>query len=106
MRRRNDPGRPWVLGHESRSHNSEDEHNKTSGLNMGQKQNRDKGKNETNMNTGKSEENDVMEMGGEMTRRPRGRPTGSKNKPKPPNEIGKWTKLPFICVTNHVVEMS
>ncbi|KAL2543885.1 AT-hook motif nuclear-localized protein 24 [Forsythia ovata] len=85
------------------SHNSEDEQSETSGLNMGQKRNRDEGKNETNMNAGESEEGDIMGMGGEMTRRPRGRPAGSKNKPKPPIII---TRDSANALRTHVMEIS
>ncbi|CAI9755381.1 unnamed protein product [Fraxinus pennsylvanica] len=84
-------------------HNSEDEQSETSGLNMGQKRNRDEGKNEMNMNAGESEEGGSMGMGGEMTRRPRGRPAGSKNKPKPPIII---TRDSANALRTHVMEIS
>ncbi|XP_022874018.1 AT-hook motif nuclear-localized protein 24 [Olea europaea var. sylvestris] len=83
-------------------HNSEDEQSETSGLNMGQKRNRDE-ENEMNMNAGENEEGGSMGMGGEMTRRPRGRPAGSKNKPKPPIII---TRDSANALRTHVMEIS
>ncbi|XP_022881163.1 AT-hook motif nuclear-localized protein 24-like [Olea europaea var. sylvestris] len=84
-------------------HNSEDEQSETSGLNMGQMRNRDEGRNENDTNAGEREEGGAMGMGGEMTRRPRGRPSGSKNKPKPPIII---TRDSANALRTHVMEIS
>ncbi|KAG5539763.1 hypothetical protein RHGRI_020095 [Rhododendron griersonianum] len=96
--------------------NSEDEHSGTSGggsgLNMGRQQKRDRDENnEDRMNGsggGGSEGNDGSggpgsEGGGEMTRRPRGRPAGSKNKPKPPIII---TRDSANALRTHVMEIA
>ncbi|CAA3005652.1 Hypothetical predicted protein [Olea europaea subsp. europaea] len=84
-------------------HNSEDEQSETSGLNMGQMRDRDEGRNKNDTNAGESEEGGAMGMGGEMTRRPRGRPSGSKNKPKPPIII---TRDSANALRTHVMEIS
>lgn len=63
-------------------HNSEEESSGNSEL---KKRKRDGNNNDTSDAAGKSHEGD--EMDGEMSRRPRGRPPGSKNKPKPPTIV-------------------
>ncbi|KAI3453540.1 hypothetical protein Pfo_010203 [Paulownia fortunei] len=84
------------------SQNSEDEQSETSGLNMGQKRNRDEGKSDFACNDGSA----AASAGeGEMSanRRPRGRPAGSKNKPKPPIII---TRDSANALRTHVMEIS
>ncbi|KAK6130128.1 hypothetical protein DH2020_036144 [Rehmannia glutinosa] len=73
--------------------NSEDEQSETSGLN---KRNRDDGKND-----GAGASAGEGEMSG--NRRPRGRPAGSKNKPKPPIII---TRDSANALRTHVMEIS
>ncbi|KAL0331370.1 UNVERIFIED_CONTAM: AT-hook motif nuclear-localized protein 24 [Sesamum angustifolium] len=82
------------------SQNSEDEQSETTGLNMGQKRNRDEGKSDS---AGKDGGSGAAE--GEMSanRRPRGRPAGSKNKPKPPIII---TRDSANALRTHVMEIS
>ncbi|KAI3468852.1 hypothetical protein Pfo_025515, partial [Paulownia fortunei] len=82
------------------SQNSEDEQSETTGLNMGQRRNRDEGKSDSATKDGSSTAAD-----GDMSgnRRPRGRPTGSKNKPKPPIII---TRDSANALRTHVMEIS
>ncbi|KAG8382349.1 hypothetical protein BUALT_Bualt05G0068100 [Buddleja alternifolia] len=82
--------------HHQQTQNSEDEQSETSGLNMGQKRNRDDGKSDSGGKDGGE---------GEMSgnRRPRGRPAGSKNKPKPPIII---TRDSANALRTHVMEIS
>ncbi|PSS09745.1 AT-hook motif nuclear-localized protein [Actinidia chinensis var. chinensis] len=77
--------------------NSEDEHN---GLNM-VPQKRDREENEEKLNSGGDSGKEGS--GGEITRRPRGRPAGSKNKPKPPIII---TRDSENALRTHVMEVS
>lgn len=88
------------------NHNSEDEHSGTSGLNMGHKRDRDD-HNDNNMNgsDGKDGGSSAGDGGGggEMNRRPRGRPAGSKNKPKPPIII---TRDSANALRTHVMEIA
>lgn len=91
--------------HQFQQQNSEDEQSGTSGLNMGgHKREREEKTNEDMMNNsgggggGSSEGKD-----GEMGRRPRGRPSGSKNKPKPPIII---TRDSANALRTHVMEVS
>ncbi|KAL0326485.1 UNVERIFIED_CONTAM: AT-hook motif nuclear-localized protein 24 [Sesamum angustifolium] len=83
--------------------NSEDEQSETSGLNMGQKRNRDEGK--STDSPGKDGSGAAGSGEGEMSanRRPRGRPAGSKNKPKPPIII---TRDSANALRTHVMEIS
>ncbi|XP_027080473.1 AT-hook motif nuclear-localized protein 24 [Coffea arabica] len=83
------------------THNSEDEHSGTSGLNMGQKRDREE-KNDINGGDGKDGGSSAGD-GGEITRRPRGRPAGSKNKPKPPIII---TRDSANALRTHVMEIA
>ncbi|CAK9173133.1 unnamed protein product [Ilex paraguariensis] len=80
--------------------NSEDEHSGTSGLNMSQKRDRDENTND-NLNSGEGKE--IITGEGEMSRRPRGRPAGSKNKPKPPIII---TRDSANALRTHVMEIA
>ena len=82
--------------------NSEDEQSGSSGLNRGQKRDRDDNNDNTN---GGSEGNDLAALSGdgEINRRPRGRPAGSKNKPKPPIII---TRDSANALRTHVMEVA
>ncbi|KAF3619489.1 AT-hook motif nuclear-localized protein 26 [Capsicum chinense] len=88
---------------------SEDEQSGTSGLNMsGQKRDRDDNNNNNNENSNGGESKDGLGMTGnsgegEITRRPRGRPAGSKNKPKPPIII---TRDSANALRTHVMEIT
>ncbi|KAJ9555203.1 hypothetical protein OSB04_009817 [Centaurea solstitialis] len=89
--------------HQFQQQNSEDEQSGTSGLNMGgHKRDREDKSNDEMLNNsgggGSSEGKD-----GEMGRRPRGRPSGSKNKPKPPIII---TRDSANALRTHVMEVS
>nr|XP_043613620.1 AT-hook motif nuclear-localized protein 24 [Erigeron canadensis] len=90
--------------HQFQQQNSEDEQSGTSGLNMGghKREREEKNNNEDMLNNsgggGSSEGKD-----GEMGRRPRGRPSGSKNKPKPPIII---TRDSANALRTHVMEVS
>ncbi|KAJ8555675.1 hypothetical protein K7X08_013171 [Anisodus acutangulus] len=82
---------------------SEDEQSGTSGLNMsGQKRDRDDNNNE-NSNGGESKDGLGNSGEGEITRKPRGRPAGSKNKPKPPIII---TRDSANALRTHVMEIA
>ncbi|KAK4578537.1 hypothetical protein RGQ29_028578 [Quercus rubra] len=89
--------------HHQQQQNSEEEQSGNGGLNRGQKRDRD----ENNINnTTDSEGKEIGSAGGgegEMTRRPRGRPAGSKNKPKPPIII---TRDSANALRSHVIEVS
>ncbi|XP_065858905.1 AT-hook motif nuclear-localized protein 26 [Euphorbia lathyris] len=86
--------------HHQQQHNSEDEQSGSSsgaGLNKSQKRERD----ETSNN---SDGKDMIPSGGgEITRRPRGRPAGSKNKPKPPIII---TRDSANALRTHLMEVA
>ncbi|XP_041021563.1 AT-hook motif nuclear-localized protein 22-like [Juglans microcarpa x Juglans regia] len=94
--------------------NSEDEQSRgNGGLNRRQKRDRDEINTTTNTvnvtNTTTTTTDQDQEFGSgatgedEMTRRPRGRPTGSKNKPKPPIII---TRDSANALRSHVVEVA
>ncbi|XP_010276261.1 PREDICTED: AT-hook motif nuclear-localized protein 22 [Nelumbo nucifera] len=85
--------------HHQQQQNSEDEHSGSSGLNKGKKRDRD----DINSNHGDGNEMIVAAGEGEMTRRPRGRPAGSKNKPKPPIII---TRDSANALRTHVMEIA
>ncbi|XP_068650713.1 AT-hook motif nuclear-localized protein 22 [Aristolochia californica] len=81
--------------------NSEEEHSGSSGLNRGKKRDRDG-------SYGINNEDESKEAGsatgeGEVSRRPRGRPAGSKNKPKPPIII---TRDSANALRAHVMEIA
>ncbi|XP_073287919.1 AT-hook motif nuclear-localized protein 24-like [Primulina huaijiensis] len=84
------------------SQNSEDEQSESSGngLNMGQKRSREEGNTDSSGKDG-----GIAAGGGEMSgsRRPRGRPAGSKNKPKAPVII---TRDGGNALRTHVMEIS
>ncbi|KAF8380414.1 hypothetical protein HHK36_027900 [Tetracentron sinense] len=89
------------LHHQFQHHqqqDSEDEQSGSSGLNRGQKRDRD-----DNYNDEGKEMIAVTGEGGEITRRPRGRPAGSKNKPKPPIII---TRDSANALRTHVMEIA
>ncbi|CAK9135955.1 unnamed protein product [Ilex paraguariensis] len=91
--------RDFTLQHHQFHHqNSEDDESGTSGLNMGQ--NRDP---DDIVNSGEGRESCAETGDGDMTRRPRGRPAGSKNKPKPPIII---TRDSANALRTHVMEVS
>ncbi|KAK1376428.1 AT-hook motif nuclear-localized protein [Heracleum sosnowskyi] len=81
------------LHHQQQQQNSEDEQSGSSGL----KRERDD-KNNDDLNGGGSEGKE-----GENSRRPRGRPAGSKNKPKPPIII---TRDSANALRTHVMEIA
>ncbi|KAE8734456.1 AT-hook motif nuclear-localized protein 26 [Hibiscus syriacus] len=81
--------------HQQQQQSSEDEQN------HGQKRDREETAATTETDTGGGKELALSE--GENTRRPRGRPTGSKNKPKPPIII---TRDSVNALRSHVMEIS
>ncbi|EEF51024.1 AT-hook motif nuclear-localized protein 24 [Ricinus communis] len=86
------------FSHHHQQQNSEDEQSGSSsgaGLNKSQKRERDEG----------SEGKELIPSGGsgEITRRPRGRPAGSKNKPKPPIII---TRDSANALRTHLMEVA
>ena len=87
--------------HHQQQQNSEDEQSgSSSGLNKSLKRERD----ENNM--GNSEGKELLTSGsgeGEISRRPRGRPSGSKNKPKPPIII---TRDSANALRTHLMEVA
>ncbi|KAI4354904.1 hypothetical protein L6164_003729 [Bauhinia variegata] len=96
--------------HQFQSHhnnlNSEDEQQSGNGsLTRGQKRDRDDNQNATNTNAGDGKElgSSTNTGGGEIGRRPRGRPAGSKNKPKPPIII---TRDSANALRSHVMEIA
>lgn len=99
--------------HQQQQQNSEDEQSGNGGLNRGQKRDRDENTTSANINNNAAAATTTIESKefgsggtgseGEMTRRPRGRPAGSKNKPKPPIII---TRDSANALRSHVVEVS
>ncbi|KAI3713360.1 hypothetical protein L1987_71937 [Smallanthus sonchifolius] len=89
--------------HQFQQQNSEDEQSGTSGLNMGgHKRDRDEKSNDEMLNgSGGGGSSEGKE--GEIGRRPRGRPAGSKNKPKPPIII---TRDSANALRTHVMEVA
>ncbi|XP_050226497.1 AT-hook motif nuclear-localized protein 26-like [Mercurialis annua] len=86
---------------QQQQHNSEDEQSGSSsgaGLNKSQKRERDDGSNNS-----EGKELMINSSGGEITRRPRGRPAGSKNKPKPPIII---TRDSANALRTHLMEVA
>ncbi|KAJ8767686.1 hypothetical protein K2173_018244 [Erythroxylum novogranatense] len=102
--------RDFQLHHQQQKHqfyqqqqqqNSEDEQSgSSSGLNKPQKRERD-----DNNNNNNGEDKELLTTGpsGEITRRPRGRPAGSKNKPKPPIII---TRDSANALRTHLMEVA
>ncbi|CAL1401264.1 unnamed protein product [Linum trigynum] len=90
--------------HQQQQQNSEDEQ---SGSSSGLKNHkRDRDDNSHNSNPNDSSSKDLMAAsagGGEITRRPRGRPAGSKNKPKPPIII---TRDSANALRTHLMEVA
>ncbi|ESR58473.1 hypothetical protein CICLE_v10024070mg [Citrus x clementina] len=85
--------------HQQQQQNSEEDN---SSLNRGQKRDR----NENNIANAMEEGEELAVAtgeGGEITRRPRGRPAGSKNKPKPPIII---TRDSANALRSHVMEIA
>ncbi|KAD3641259.1 hypothetical protein R6Q59_003872 [Mikania micrantha] len=95
--------RNFNLHHQFQQQNSEDEQSGTSGLNMGgHKRDRDEKSNDEMLNgSGGGGSSEGKE--GEISRRPRGRPAGSKNKPKPPIII---TRDSANALRTHVMEVA
>ncbi|EYU43510.1 hypothetical protein MIMGU_mgv1a017700mg [Erythranthe guttata] len=98
--------------HHHQTHNSEDEQSETSNMGGGQKRNRDEvgrsdfdGGNDGSPAGGGGGGSGEGGGGGDMSgnRRPRGRPAGSKNKPKPPIII---TRDSANALRTHVMEVS
>ncbi|KAI3813003.1 hypothetical protein L1987_17716 [Smallanthus sonchifolius] len=89
--------------HQFQQQNSEDEQSGTSGLNMGgHKRDRDEKSNDEMLNgSGGGGSSEGKE--GDIGRRPRGRPAGSKNKPKPPIII---TRDSANALRTHVMEVA
>ncbi|XP_073132920.1 AT-hook motif nuclear-localized protein 22-like [Henckelia pumila] len=83
------------------SQNSEDEQSETSGLNMGQKRSREEGNTDSAGKYGGGGGGGGGDVSG--SRRPRGRPAGSKNKPKAPVIV---TRDGGNALRNHVMEIS
>ncbi|XP_042506348.1 AT-hook motif nuclear-localized protein 22-like [Macadamia integrifolia] len=88
--------------------NSEDENSGSSGLNKGKKRDRGDDSNGNDDNNNSDGREIVLGgsnsgEGGEITRRPRGRPAGSKNKPKPPIII---TRDSANALRSHVIEIA
>ncbi|KAK2989154.1 hypothetical protein RJ640_027228 [Escallonia rubra] len=89
--------------HHQQQQNSEDEQSGTSGLHMGQKRNRDDTNNSNNNDELNISGGSEGKEGSEHSRRPRGRPAGSKNKPKPPIII---TRDSANALRTHVMEVA
>ncbi|KAK3001478.1 hypothetical protein RJ639_021874 [Escallonia herrerae] len=89
--------------HHQQQQNSEDEQSGTSGLHMGQKRNRDDANNSNNNDELNISGGSEGKEGSEHSRRPRGRPAGSKNKPKPPIII---TRDSANALRTHVMEVA
>ncbi|KAL7160273.1 hypothetical protein ABFS83_01G082900 [Erythranthe nasuta] len=93
--------------HHHQTQNSEDEQSETTGLNMGQhhqKRHRGGGDIDSAGKDGAGGAADEGEMsGGGGSRRPRGRPSGSKNRPKPPIIISRDSAN---ALRTHVMEIS
>ncbi|KAL4570854.1 hypothetical protein LXL04_026517 [Taraxacum kok-saghyz] len=88
--------------HQFQQQNSEDEQSGTSGLNMaGHKRERDDKSNDDMLNGSGGGGSEGKEL--EISRRPRGRPAGSKNKPKPPIII---TRDSANALRTHVMEVA
>ncbi|CAI9260125.1 unnamed protein product [Lactuca saligna] len=88
--------------HQFQQQNSEDEQSGTSGLNMaGHKRDRDEKNNDDMLNGSGGGGSEGKEL--EISRRPRGRPAGSKNKPKPPIII---TRDSANALRTHVMEVA
>ncbi|KAK2664737.1 hypothetical protein Ddye_003311 [Dipteronia dyeriana] len=92
------------LHQQQQQHNSEDEQSgSSSGLNRAIKLDRDDNNNNNNSSEGKELIHGASGGEGEITRRPRGRPAGSKNKPKPPIII---TRDSANALRTHVMEIA
>ncbi|KAK1438685.1 hypothetical protein QVD17_04495 [Tagetes erecta] len=90
--------------HQFQQQNSEDEQSGTSGLNMGgHKRDRDDKSNDDMLNGSGGGGGSSEGKEGEISRRPRGRPAGSKNKPKPPIII---TRDSANALRTHVMEVA
>lgn len=85
---------PFHSFHEAELEEEQSGSGSSSGINLKRERQRDESNNNNNM---------MEEEGGEMTRRPRGRPTGSKNKPKPPIII---TRDSANALRTHVIEVA
>ncbi|KAJ4955708.1 hypothetical protein NE237_012491 [Protea cynaroides] len=85
--------------HQQQQQNSEDELTGSSALKKGKKLDRDDNEDDEDDNDGKGSAGGD----GEFTRRPRGRPAGSKNKPKPPIII---TRDSANALRAHVMEIA
>lgn len=83
--------------------NSEDEQSGSSSLNRAQKRDRDESNATNNTSPIDGKEFGTSSGDGEITRRPRGRPAGSKNKPKPPIII---TRDSANALRSHVMEIA
>ncbi|KAF3439968.1 hypothetical protein FNV43_RR18246 [Rhamnella rubrinervis] len=96
------PHNPFQHHQQQQQQNSEDEQN--SGFNRGIKRDRDENTSATTTNTTNFEGKEFGSGGEtEISRRPRGRPAGSKNKPKPPIII---TRDSANALRSHVMEIA
>ncbi|KAI9182478.1 hypothetical protein LWI28_025759 [Acer negundo] len=93
--------------HHQQNSDEEQSGNGNGSFNRGQKRDRDENNNNNTTATTNSMEGEELAMvpgaDGEMTRRPRGRPAGSKNKPKPPIII---TRDSANALRSHVMEIA
>ncbi|KAG9445340.1 hypothetical protein H6P81_016680 [Aristolochia fimbriata] len=85
------------------NNNSEEEHSESPGLNRGKKRDRDHQYHEEGESSRDQAGSGGGEGGDQITRRPRGRPAGSKNKPKPPIII---TRDSANALRAHVMEVA
>ncbi|KAK6918506.1 PPC domain [Dillenia turbinata] len=90
--------------HQQQQNSEEEQSASTNQLNRSQKRDRDENNSTTTTNTATNEAKEAITGGeGEITRRLRGRPPGSKNKPKPPIII---TRDSANALRSHVIEIA
>ncbi|KAJ7952427.1 AT-hook motif nuclear-localized protein [Quillaja saponaria] len=93
--------------HHHQFHDQDEQTGSSIGLNRVQKRERDDDNNNNNSAGSDQGKDDITGSGGggegEITRRPRGRPAGSKNKPKPPIII---TRDSANALRTHVMEVA
>ncbi|KAK6920260.1 PPC domain [Dillenia turbinata] len=87
--------------HQQQQNSEEEQSASTNQLSRSQKRDRDENNSTTTTNNEAKEA--ITDGGGEITRRPRGRPAGSKNKPKPPIII---TRDSANALRSHVIEIA
>ncbi|KAL4188062.1 hypothetical protein AMTRI_Chr09g42270 [Amborella trichopoda] len=92
--------------HQHLHHNSEEDQSGSSDLNRGKKRDQDPNTPTNNHEENQNDSNKELQQSGgegEISRRPRGRPAGSKNKPKPPIII---TRESANALRAHVMEVA